>query len=530
MINTHLCGLLALFLAATGPVESIDSNKFATPRKALQSFLELVKDGQFAEASAALDLSSYPESERAERGLVLARQLKSVLEKAVDLKVDLVSNNSMGNPDYGEYREVLGTVAVGTQAVPIVLHGEVNGEGTPVWKFSANTVAKIPVIISELESSDKRGWLATHIPSFLVFEVLGMEAWRWLGLVIALCLSWILARVVGSWLFSVACSITRHTRSEWDDRLLGAVGRPATLFLGLLIFGWSLAPLQLPDAVRTPAEHMRSSLFLIASAWILTRILNPVCDLLIGRVSQLIGGDEGRKRGLHTQVVLLKRIAAVVIWVVAGSLVFLQFDSVRTVGMSLLASAGIAGIVVGLAAQRSISSLLAGIQLSLTQPIRIGDTVIVEGEWGWIEEIHLTYVVVKVWDLRRLIVPIQKFLENSFQNWTKVTPQIMGTVEIHADFTVPTDMVRKELTRICESHPLWDQRVCGLQVTAMSDRSLTLRALVSSEDASKNWDLRCDVREGLVKYLQHLEEGRYLPRHRLEGDLPSAAQTARQVA
>jgi small-conductance mechanosensitive channel len=209
---------------------------------------------------------------------------------------------------------------------------------------------------------------------------------------------------------------------------------------------------------------------------------------------------------------------------VAASLLLLQFEAVRSVGVSLLASAGLAGLVIGLAAQKSISTLLAGIQLSITQPVRIGDTVIVENEWGWIEEITLTYVVVKVWDLRRLVVPMSHFLDKPFQNWSKVSPEILGTVELYADFRTDVAAVRAELKRILEqeSEGLWDGKVQGLQVTGCSERTMLLRALVSSEDAGKSWDLRCLVREKLIGWLQRQPQGLPLVRaeasHQLTGD------------
>jgi small-conductance mechanosensitive channel len=195
------------------------------------------------------------------------------------------------------------------------------------------------------------------------------------------------------------------------------------------------------------------------------------------------------------------------------------FEGVRQLGTAVLASAGIAGIVIGFAAQRSLSTFVAGLQIALTQPIRVDDVVIVEGEWGWIEQITLTYVVVRIWDLRRLVLPVNYFLERPFQNWTRVTADILGTVFILADYTVPIDSLREELRRLAEASEKWDRKVCGLVVTNATDRALELRALVSAADASKSWELRCEVREGLVKYLQenHPES---LPKVRLEAGSP----------
>ena len=168
----------------------------------------------------------------------------------------------------------------------------------------------------------------------------------------------------------------------------------------------------------------------------------------------------------------------------------------------MLASAGVAGIVIGFAAQKSLATLLAGFQIALTQPIRIDDVVIVEGEWGRIEEITLTYVVVRIWDLRRLIVPITYFIEQPFQNWTRVSADILGTVFLYVDYNVPVDAVRKELTRLLEASPLWDRKVNVLQVTDSKEGTVELRALASASDAGRAFDLRCDVREKLVAFIQ----------------------------
>ena len=215
---------------------------------------------------------------------------------------------------------------------------------------------------------------------------------------------------------------------------------------------------------------------------------------------------------------MLQRVAVIAIWMLALALVLMQFAIVRSVGVSLLASAGVAGIVFGLAAQKTIGNLLGGIQLSITQPVRIGDTVIVEGEWGQVEEINLTYVVVRIWDQRRLVVPIAKFLDEPFQNWTKKETELVGTVFFHADHRLPVDEARRQLAVILAEQALWDERVQGLVVTDATERTLQLRCTVSAANASDAWDLRCAVREEMLAWLRDFEGGRYLPVLRVEGD------------
>jgi small-conductance mechanosensitive channel len=192
----------------------------------------------------------------------------------------------------------------------------------------------------------------------------------------------------------------------------------------------------------------------------------------------------------------------VVVGLLTLAAILMTFEKVRYLGTSILASAGIAGLIVGFAAQRSIATLLAGIQIAITQPIRIDDVVIVENEWGRIEEITLTYVVVRIWDLRRLILPITYFLEKPFQNWTRVSADILGTIFLYVDYTVPVEAVRAEFRRILEKSGKWDGRVSVLQVTNTTERTVELRALVSATDSSSAWELRCHVREKLIEFLQ----------------------------
>jgi small-conductance mechanosensitive channel len=178
------------------------------------------------------------------------------------------------------------------------------------------------------------------------------------------------------------------------------------------------------------------------------------------------------------------------------------FDSFRTLGTGILASAGLASLMIGLAAQKIFGNFLAGIQIAFTQPIRVDDVVIVENEWGKIEEITLTYVIVRIWDLRRLVLPISYFIEKPFQNWTRVSADLLGTVLIYTDYTIPVNEVREELNRILKSSDKWDGKVSGLQVTNTTERTMELRALMSAADASIAWDLRCEVRGKLIEFIQ----------------------------
>lgn len=288
----------------------------------------------------------------------------------------------------------------------------------------------------------------------------------------------------------------------------------SVLFLSLSLTGW--------------AEY--GSGILLRSGWTLTVswFFYRALTYVTGIVEHRMGGSKGeawRIRGVRTQMIILRRVAGFIVLVFAVSILLLQFEIVQKVGISLLASAGVAGIVIGLAAQKSIASILYGIQLALTQPVRIGDTVIIEGQWGQVEEIHLTYLVLRIWDERRLVVPVEHILSQPFENWTRTSPQILGAVFINVDFKTPVSQLRQSFQDFLKGQPLWDGRVCSLQVTDMKEHCVQLRALVSAADASSAWDLRCLVREWFMVELASLDGGRYLPVLPVRSDGPDMAQT-----
>jgi len=260
-------------------------------------------------------------------------------------------------------------------------------------------------------------------------------------------------------------------------------------------------PVGLSDEYLAVAKHALSLFFIGLVSLLHVKTVYILDEYVVSRFDVDVK-DNLRARKIRTQLKVLKRIVIIVVAILALGTMLMTFEKVRQLGTTILASAGIIGIVVGMAAQRTIGTFIAGLQIAFTQPIRIDDVVIVENEWGRIEEITLTYVVVKIWDLRRLVVPITYFIEKPFQNWTRVTSDLLGTVYIYVDYTVPIEAVREELQRILKSSKLWDGKVCVLQVTNTSDRTIELRALMSASDASTGWSLRCEVREKLIEFIQ----------------------------
>jgi len=242
-------------------------------------------------------------------------------------------------------------------------------------------------------------------------------------------------------------------------------------------------------------------LFILSITWLLLNLLKIVKTVIVGNYDVHVENNL-KARKIYTQFNILERIFIFTIIILAIGAVLMSFENIRELGVSIFASAGVAGIIIGFSAQKMIGTVLAGIQIAIAQPIKIDDVVIVEGEWGRIEEITLTYVIVKIWDKRRLIVPTPYFIDKPFQNWTKSSSDILGTVFLYTDYNVSFDALRAELTMILKSTDLWDKEVNVLQVTESKQNCVEIRALMSAKDSATAWDLRVLVREKLITFLQ----------------------------
>lgn len=295
--------------------------------------------------------------------------------------------------------------------------------------------------------------------------------------------------------------LARRTKTLWDDLLLSALSRGLRVLLPVLGLLWALPLVGVPPVLSSWFRIGSSLLLIGAIGWMLIQIVHVGQKVLLSHYD-LAQPDNLSARKVYTQVKILGRVLYVLISILTIASALMLFEEVRRLGTTLLASAGVVGIILGFAAQRTVANLFAGFQLALTQPIRLDDVVIVEGEWGRIEEINLTYVVVRIWDDRRLIVPLSYFIERPFQNWTRTTAEILGSVFVWVDYTVPVAELRSAVQTLVASCPDWDGRFWNLQVTDATDRAVQLRVLATAADASKAWNLRCEIREKLIAYLQ----------------------------
>ena len=326
--------------------------------------------------------------------------------------------------------------------------------------------------------------------------------------------------VFGNGFHYLVFRLLRRNQTETQRRSLGLrefLAKPARfvfLAIGLRII--------LPMIPRIPAlwldriEQVVEVLLVLFLGWLAIGGVYVFQAVTLSRFDTTVA-DNLRARKVHTQMQFFRRVLiAIVVLLDAGALLWSLHDpTLWKYGTGLLASAGLASLVLSTAAKSTASNLIAGMQIALTEPIRIDDVVVIQGEWGRIEEITSTYVIVKIWDERRLVVPLSYFIEQPFENWTRRRGDLLGTAFLYMDYSVPVEPLRAELLRIVQGSPLWDKRVCGLQVTNLTDKVMELRCLVSSGGSAQLFDLRCIVREKMIEYLKEKYPGA-LPRTRVE--------------
>lgn len=286
------------------------------------------------------------------------------------------------------------------------------------------------------------------------------------------------------------------------DIIIRRLGKRILLFILLLLFNFWLPLLNLSEKNHYIADKIIDILLTISFAAILIGLVRVGQDYVYHRYD-IAKKDNFRERKIRTQLQFIRRILVSIIVVVAICAILLSFENLRKIGSGLLAGVGIGGIIIGFAAQRSLGNLLAGFQIAFTQPIRIDDALLVEGEFGRVEEITLTYVVLNLWDQRRLILPINYFIEKPFQNWTRTNTELLGTVEFYLDYNVPLEPLRSEFKRLLESSTLWDRRASAVQITENKEQSMVVRMLMSANNSGSLFDLRCYVRENIIGFINN---------------------------
>lgn len=330
------------------------------------------------------------------------------------------------------------------------------------------------------------------------------------------------AVIVGLLIYGIIVFIyTRiQKRKEISERILtlqlSHLKPPLRSLLPAFIVFFVLPGVWFPKEYKYIIVHIVDFWLIISLAWMFIKVVVAARVIMLSKY-QWEGTGNLKARRVHTQFRIIERVIKAIIVLIAISAYLMTFEKVREVGVSILASAGIIGIIIGFAAQKTLGQLFAGVLIAFSQPIRLDDVVIVEGEWGRIEEITLTYVVVRIWDLRRLIVPITYFLEKPFQNWTRSSSEIIGSVYIYSDYTVPVEKIREKFLSLLESNDKWNKKTAGMVVLNLTEKTVEIRGIMSADDSGAAFDLRCYIREKLLEYLQENFPAS-LPKTRIEID------------
>jgi small-conductance mechanosensitive channel len=483
-----------------------------TPREAVQGFMQAGRAQEYARASHYLNLSRLAPAEQRRTGARLAHELFEVLENQVWFDMEDISDDPLGGADKGAVLRDVQVAAIpikgGAQGIRLTRVSD--AQGRPVWVFSQPTVDAI----RDLHKRYGPPAILDRLPDWAKDRpVLGLDAWQWGGLVLLITCCWAFGLLVEKLAGFTVRAVVKRRRGTLSPDVTRRLEKPAGWITGLLALLVVIPMLRMTAA----AELMTIRFVYIGIILALTRAAIGLINYgatLIEKHSLKTISEELKRRAIATQVATMRRIAVVLVVLVGTALALMQFPVVRTVGWSLLGSAGIAGAILGFAAQKTFANIFAGIVISITQPIRIGDTVVVQNEWGQIEEIGTTHVVVKLWDLRRLVLPIVFFLDQPFENWTRTDLEVVGTVRVHANYRVCAQEARSELEKILGTEPQWNGKTGSLIVEELTHDSVVLRASVSADDASKLWDLRCHVRERMLDFLQK-DTGR-IPVRRVE--------------
>ncbi len=483
-----------------------------SPRDAVAGFLAAGRTQEWMLAAHYLNLSKLNAAQQRRNGPELAQRLFYVLETQVWFDLEMIPDEPTGATDKtpAQTEVQVASIPLRSGMQGIRLSRVADAQGKQVWVVSTATVQAIDDLHDRYGPSP----LVEKLPAWArANAVLGLESWQWAGLVVLVGVCWFFGWIVEKTAVAIARSWSRRRKTELNPELTRLIEGPGGMISGLVLVVLALPWLRLVASAEQVIGRIVTILVILVVTRAGVRLVNYGASLVEAHGQEHLT-DDVRRRAVATRVTTARRITAALVWIVGIALAMMQFTVVRNLGWSLLGSAGIAGAILGFAAQKTFSNVFAGIIISLTQPIRIGDTVVVEKEFGVIEEIGSTHVVVKLWDLRRLVLPIVYFLDSPFENWTRTGQELVGVVRLQADYRVKVEEIREELKRMLEGEALWNGKKAAVIVEDMTADAVTVRITLSADDSDKLFDLRSKVREQMLAFLQ--QEPWRLPTRRFE--------------
>ena len=527
--------------SASGPLN------LTTPQACVENFLLAARSGDYNRAAESLNFRLLDPSAHGGPGEV-ARRFFFVLNQELWIDWDTLPDrpdgaadpgSASGNAEAGLARRnvSVGSISLDGRAVPVRVQrtdrgsddgGETRGGGgeelaVARWQFSANTVANIPALYGRHGPS----WLQSHMPDWAKRRVLlRVELWKWSSLAVL-----VLGAPFGAYLLTSLVKKGVRRIEPLPHELLARYDWPLTVSIAAFAVWLGMkAWLNLPSAVSGLLEPAAFVACIAAVTWLVMKIVGDIIDRVGSRASERFheDGSDG-ERLLLTQLTVARHASALVVAVIGVGVVLVQLDLARVFGVTLLSSAGVAAVIFGIAGHAVLGNLIAGLQIAVTQPFKIGDTVYVEDNWGTIERVAYTYVVVNTWDERRLVFPIRYFTSNWFENWSLDDTYLIKPIYLHVDYAAPVDRIREKFTELCEADDLHDdeKHEPEVLVTDSRDETIVVRLTCGAATVSDAWTLHCRVRERLIAWLGELDGGRYLPRRRLDLEREPSARAGR---
>jgi small-conductance mechanosensitive channel len=492
-----------------------------TPQAALEHFILSSREERFDLAAYAINLNLLPNDLQKEKAKILAKKLYYVISKRIQLdwnkvpdrpdgQIDVTSNSNSQVAGKPRRTITLGSLGLDGREVPIDLQRVKLKGKAPIWVISSNSAENIEPLYSQYGPSQ----ILDYIPEWLQFQLLDIPFWKILGFILTLLISLLIFLVTKKALYS-----STATDEQWISEIGNKIATPLGLFFAILFFYLVNNHLLSLSGNLSPYFYAFVLTFVIGSAtWVILRAIDYIMD----RLSSMYIDDVSEEQNLQarryiTYLSVARRVVTFIVLLIGIGIILSQFENLQTAGISILASAGIATIILGIAAQSTLGNIIAGLQVAITRPARIGDSILFEGEYGWVEDIRFMYLVVRTWDKRRVIVPLQYFISHPFQNWSMNSPHMLKPIYLYADYKIDVEKVRAYFSEILKQEEKYDEEAPPtLQVTSCSKEGIEMRALCSAKDAADAWDLHCKIREKLAKFVGELEQGIYLSRERVE--------------
>ncbi len=493
-----------------------------TPQAALEYFLRRSREGEYAMAALVLNLNLLPRDIQRREAALLAEKLHYVLRQRIPIgwsslpdRPDGQTNSSTAQPAIeGKPRRSVdfGTLDVNGREVVLNLQRVRVGEAAPLWVISASTTENIEALYAAYGPSK----LNRMMPQWMEQPVLGVRLWKFLGVFLFAGLCYLIARL----LYVVVSRLVRRSDQEWANDLGDKMTTPISLAVGSLLFYIAMNDLLSIAGGWSPYLY---SLLLVVVIVSITWLIMRVIDYAIERITETqvadISDEENlASRRLLTYLSVGRWVVTAIVVAVGISVVLGQFPQLRSLGVSLVASAGIATVILGIAAQSTLGNVIAGLQIAVTKPARIGDSIITSnGEYGTVEDIRFTYLVVKTWDARRLVIPLKYFIDHPFENWSMNDPHMLKPIVLHADFRTDVDDIRQKFAELCKNNEHYDgESEPTVQVVGSDKEAIQIRCLASAKDSASAWTLHVELREAMVRYLAGLDGGDRLARERVE--------------